>query len=220
MDYPPLVPDPLDEAVRLHELAVSAREDGRLEDARTLAAGSLEIFETESDPNSPDIANVLLCLAGVLHDLAKYIDAEPLYRRAVAIVSTWPDETSADIDLRRLRIQANGGLGTILRILGRYREAEAFLQTALSIAERTFDAGDPEIADAMNDLAVVYKYTGEFDKASALYRKALASIEKAGGASFLGFWIAWSQKPEAARSGIEHHCLARVAVPLRLSRGC
>lgn len=79
MAYPPRMPDPRDEAVRLHELAVSARGDGRLEDARTLASRSLRIFEIE-DPDSPDVANVLLCVAGVLHVLARYTDAEPLYR--------------------------------------------------------------------------------------------------------------------------------------------
>src|SRR5262245_15704971 len=111
MEYPRLVPDPLDEAVRLHELAVSARGDGRLEDAKTFASQSLQIFEAQDSPDSADVANVLLCVAGVLQDLARYIDAEPLYRRAAGIVSRWPEETSSDVDLQRLRIQAIGGLG-------------------------------------------------------------------------------------------------------------
>ena len=177
--------DPLDEAVRLHELAVAARDAGRLAEAEELATKSLHIFEAEAGPDNPvnpDVANVLLCLAGVHDDRADYVGAEPLYRRAADTVAKLPESDPGEVELQRLRMQAVGGLGTVLRILGRYGEAEPLLTRAVAIAERTFEGGDAEIADALNDLAVLYKYTGEFEKASNLYRRALTIVEQSKGA--------------------------------------
>jgi len=67
--------DPVDEAVRLHDLAVAAREDRRHDEAERLARESLTIFES-ADPESPDVANVLLCLAGTHEDRADYAAAQ------------------------------------------------------------------------------------------------------------------------------------------------
>ena len=191
--------DPLEEAVRLHELAVAARDEGRLGEAEDLATKSLEIFEVEAGPDNPDVANVLLCLAGLHDDRADYVGAEPLYQRAADIVAKLPESDPGEVELQRLRIQAVGGLGTVLRILGRYGEAEPLLKRAVAIAERTFGAHDAAVADVLNDLAVLYKYTGEFDKASRLYRRALKIVEQSAGA----------ETPQAATilhnmGGLEH----------------
>ena len=127
--------DPLDEAVRLHERAVAARDAGRLAEAEELATKSLHIFEAEAGPDNPvnpDVANVLLCLAGVHDDRADYVGAEPLYRRAADTVAKLPESDPGEVELQRLRMQAVGGLGTVLRILGRYGEAEPLLKRAAS----------------------------------------------------------------------------------------
>src|SRR6266852_4821123 len=119
--------DPVDEAVRLHDLAVAAREDRRHDEAERLARESLAIFES-ADPESPDVANVLLCLAGTHEDRAEYAAAH--------ILEQLP-ENRYDLDVQRLRMQAIDSLGNVLRALGRYREAEPRLKQALAIAERT-----------------------------------------------------------------------------------
>ena len=61
--YVPALPgDPIAQACRLHERALSCRDQGRLEEAGRLAWRALEILERELGPDDPDVANVLLCL--------------------------------------------------------------------------------------------------------------------------------------------------------------
>src|SRR5262245_21075671 len=68
--------DPLDEAVRLHDLAVSLRAEGRLREAAPLCRQALDVFESEARPNHPDIANILNELAGIYADQGDYAKAE------------------------------------------------------------------------------------------------------------------------------------------------
>jgi tetratricopeptide (TPR) repeat protein len=155
-DRTPQSADPIDEAVRLHDEAVSARERGSRDEAEVLATQALDILESNAGPDHPDVANVLLCLAGVHEDRAEYSAAEPRYRRAVRILNQAAEETS-DRDVQRLRMQAIGGLAGVCRALGRYGEAEPLLKQAIAIAKRTFGDDDAEVAGAMNDLGVLYK---------------------------------------------------------------
>src|SRR5207253_9237478 len=108
--------DPIDEAVRLHTLAVAAWERHRFENAERLATGSLRRFESVTGPVHPDVANVLLCLAGVHRDRGNYEAALRLFRRALRILRTLPEDRR-DLDVQRLRMQAIGGLGTMYRTL-------------------------------------------------------------------------------------------------------
>ena len=124
------------------------------------------------------MANVLLCLAGTHEDCAEYTAAHTRYQHAVQILEQLPENIS-DHDVQRLRMQAIGGVGNVLRALGRYHEAEPKLKERVAIAERTFGRDDAEVAGALNDLGVLYKYTGDFDKAGRLYRRALKIAEKA-----------------------------------------
>ncbi len=53
----------------------------------------------------------------------------------------------------------------------RYRQAEAKFLEALAEAKLGFDAKDPHIASAMNNLAEFYRNTSQFDKALDLYQQ-------------------------------------------------
>ena len=66
----------IDRAVRLHAEAVAALEAGAVSRARTLAAESLSLFEADSGPTHPDVANVLNCLSTVHEREAEYLEAE------------------------------------------------------------------------------------------------------------------------------------------------
>src|SRR6185295_15677614 len=113
----------IDKAVRLHGEALAAVEEGRLDSARSLAAEALELFERESGPLHPDVANVLNCLAIVHTHQADYRQAEACGRRSVEIMRDV--RTKADgADLDRLYVQSLTGLGNIERTLGRYADAE------------------------------------------------------------------------------------------------
>jgi tetratricopeptide (TPR) repeat protein len=62
-----------------------------------------------------------------------------------------------------------------LCVQGQYGQAEAMFQQALALAETVFapDVLEEALAPVLNNHAVLYKYSGQFDEAEQLYRRAL-----------------------------------------------
>jgi tetratricopeptide (TPR) repeat protein len=164
----------IEEAVRLHELAVRERMAGRPADALPRCIEALALLEQECDAPSPDVANVLNTLGSIRQDLSEYGDAEGAYRRAATILA---EIDSDDPVLVRLRVRTTANLAAIHRVQGRLDEAERGLLEAIIAAEAAFDPNGPELPSLLNDLAMVYKYAGRFDEAEALYRRALAALD-------------------------------------------
>jgi len=170
----------LDEATTLLQIATDYREYRWLDKAKRLARRALTIFERELGPAHPNVATVLLCLAGVHRDRTEYAAAEAHYRRAISILNRVSDE-QADPKLAKLRIELMRGLADVVCALGRHCEAETMLKQALAMAERNFGRHGVLSACILSDLGVCYIYTGQFEKASGLLRDALTIAEKAAG---------------------------------------
>lgn len=62
---------------------------------------------------------------------------------------------------------------------GRYQDAIVPAQRVLAIREKVLGPEHPNIATALNNLALLYKATGAYAKAEPLYQRALAIREKA-----------------------------------------
>ena len=170
----------IDKAVRFHGEALLALEEGRLDRARELATQALELFERESGPLHPDVANVLNCLATVHTQQADYREAEACSRRSVEIMREV--RTQADgPDLDRLYVQSLTGFGNTVRTLGRYADAEPVLKEAATVAETALGEGDEDFVSALNALGMLYKYSGRFDEAAALYDRAIRLAERING---------------------------------------
>lgn len=180
----------MEEARRLLDIATNFRESGWPVKAKRFAVRALGLVERECGPYHRDIVPVLLCLAGAREDLADYARAGADYRRADDILQLTHDPH--DLEAQRLRIRTIRGLASITRALGRHLQAEAMLKEALSLAEQTFGSKDGDVATAarpsgprgdvavaLNDLAVHYRHTGSYDKASGLHHRALAIAEHA-----------------------------------------
>jgi len=180
----------IEEARRLLDIATNFRESGWPVKAKRFAQRALAIVERECGAYHRDIVPVLLCLAGAREDLADYARAGADYRRADDILQHAED--SHDLEAQRLRIRTIRGLASITRALGRHLQAEAMLKEALTLAEQTFGSkhGDMttaepsagargDVAGALNDLAVHYRHTGSYEKASYLHHRALAIAEQA-----------------------------------------
>jgi tetratricopeptide (TPR) repeat protein len=157
----------IDRAVELHGDALRALEDVQLQRALDLAGEALEIFERESGPLHPDVANVLNCLARIHEQLADYPAAESASRRAVAIMRDVRMQVS-DPDVERLYVHSLIGLGNMTRVLGRYDEAEPILRDAIERAESALGPDDDDLSSALNSLGMLFKYTGRFDEAASL----------------------------------------------------
>ena len=163
-----------------HGEALAAFDAGHVERAQTLASESLELFERDSGPFHPDVANVLNCLAR-LHDArAEYHEAEACCRRSVDIMRRVRMQAQG-LDIERLYVQSLTRLGDIERTFGRYVEAERCLREAIALAETSLGVEDEDLVTALNSLGVVFKYSGRFDEAAALYNRALQIAERNSG---------------------------------------
>jgi len=101
-----------------------------------------------------------------------YDEAEPLFRRALAIVekTLGPEHPKVATGLNNL--------AEVLRATGRYDEAKPLYRRALAIGEKTLGPEHPSVATRLNNLAGLLEDTGRHDEAEPLYRHALAIDEK------------------------------------------
>ena len=137
--------------------------------AEALSAQLLARIDSgQSQLQAVDQASALIGRGNALNLLGRGAEAEPLLRRALALVPT--DRANA-----RMRAAANGQLGQILQNLGRLDEAEAYLRESLAISEA--NGFDPyRISRDQNNLAGVLAMQGRFAEALALHRPAIATF--------------------------------------------
>src|SRR5579884_4270524 len=164
--------DPIDVAVELHDRAEECRRLGEYRHAQAFCRQSIRLLSRYSGKDHPDVANVLNTLGHIQQQLGDYRSAEQSQRRAAGIIDAIP-ANEADPDLERVRVQAWTGLANTLRMQGKYKEAEPLFRKALQHAKERED-----VCSILNNLGVLYKYTRKFDKAEAVYRRALALAEK------------------------------------------
>ena len=62
---------------------------------------------------------------------------------------------------------------------GRYDDAVPLAERVLAIREKTLGAEHPEVATALNNLALLYRVKGDYGRAEPLYQRTLAIEEKA-----------------------------------------
>jgi tetratricopeptide (TPR) repeat protein len=70
-------------------------------------------------------------------------------------------------------------VGFYLSEHGRYTDAEATYQRVLAIQEKTLGSEHPDVANSVQNLAVLYHEQGQYRKAEPLYERARATREKA-----------------------------------------
>jgi tetratricopeptide (TPR) repeat protein len=119
-----------------------------------------------------EAARLLDRTAIYLQDEARYTEAEPLYKRALAIReqvlgSEHPD-TASVLD----------NLAGVYRDQGKYTEAELLYQRALVIREQILGPEHLYTSITLNNLARLYRDQGRFAEAEPLYQRALAIREQ------------------------------------------
>jgi tetratricopeptide (TPR) repeat protein len=68
--------------------------------------------------------------------------------------------------------------GRIAHDLGRYQEAQGYLEQALAIRKKSLGPDHPDVATSLNNLAALYHSQGQYAKAEPLYQQALAIWKK------------------------------------------
>jgi tetratricopeptide (TPR) repeat protein len=108
-----------------------------------------------------------------LKSRAEFGQAEPLYRRALAIdeASYGPDHPEVAADLNNL--------AQLLQDTNRLGEAEPLMRRALDIDEASYGSNHPDVASDLNNLAQLLQDTNRLGEAEPLMRRAL-DIDEAG----------------------------------------
>jgi tetratricopeptide (TPR) repeat protein len=156
-------------AIELYERAAALFAAGSWAGAERAALEARDRFLREDGPDSPDAANVSNLLSRIAAAVGQYARSGDHARAAWEIMERLGDRCTG-VEAEAIRLQALGNAGTALRSRGLYAEAEPWLKLAIVYAEKS----GLSAASHWNDLAVLYKYTGRFDEAERLYRKALA----------------------------------------------
>jgi CHAT domain-containing protein/Flp pilus assembly protein TadD len=138
-----------------------------------LPAAAQETEITTPDRQGVDEADRLNQQAVQFYRQGRYADAEPLFKRALAIreKALGPDHPDIATSLNNL--------AGLYRQQGRYADAEPLFKRSLAIYEKALGPDHPDVATALGNLALLYNNQGRYADAEPLYKRALAIDEKA-----------------------------------------
>jgi CHAT domain-containing protein/Tfp pilus assembly protein PilF len=144
--------------------------------AEALPLAQAMVAQLEKGPPNRDLAGAINNLAQVYGDLGRDAEAEPLYKRALAIM-----EKSGGLDSADIAPELNNLAALYQRQL-RYAEAEPLFKRALAIREKALGAAHPDVGQSLNNLATNFEKQERHSESEALTRRALAIYQKIPGA--------------------------------------
>ncbi|MBI4749669.1 MAG: tetratricopeptide repeat protein [Acidobacteria bacterium] len=173
-------------------LDLSVEQQGIDVVVRLLGPGGKQLIEVDS-PNGPDGPEPVVLIVNQSGTYTLEIEApDPAASTGKYQVKCEPLHRATPQDQKRARqIQAGNEFnrllneGTALRQAGKYQNAQAVLQQAVTLAEQIFGPEHMDTAAAYNNLADVFASTDDFSKAESLYKRALAICEKIAGPEHL-----------------------------------
>jgi nephrocystin-3 len=153
-----------------------------LAEERRMGKAYVEAFETWS--RAPGREDTLISyaaneLALFLKGAGLYAEAEPLYRRALAIA-----ERSYGADHPEVATGLNNFAGLLLAT-NRLAEAEPLIRRALAINEQSYGNDHPEVAWHLNSLAILLMKSNRLAEAELLLRRACRITERSFGQDHL-----------------------------------
>ena len=120
----------------------------------------------------PRYATTLNDLAEAYKAQGRLAEAEPLYRRSLAIREKILGPEHPDV------AGALNNLAGLYRLQGLYANAEPLLRRALAIREKSLGPEHGDVAQSLNNLAALYGAEQRYADAEPLYERALAMREK------------------------------------------
>jgi len=119
-----------------------------------------------------EAAHLLNQAAYYLDHRARYREAEPLYKRALAINEEQMGAEHPDT------ARSLNNLAGLYETQGKYAETEPLYKRALAIYEEQMGAEHPDTAVSLNNLARLYDTQGKYAEAEPLYKRALRIYEQ------------------------------------------
>lgn len=149
------------------------RTAGKYSEALLLAQSMVDALEKTS--NSRDLAAALNNLAQIHADQGHDDQAEPLYRRAIALMEKGTGQGSVEI------APLLNNLAALHQRQSRFAEAEPLFKRALAVREQALSREHPDVGQSLNNLATYYVKQQRHAEAEPLFRRALAIYQKAAG---------------------------------------
>ena len=141
---------------------------GNQEAAEKLLREAADLQRRGSSPGSLELAQSIERLGMTLVNQARYKEAEPLLREAVAMVrSLVPGGVHPILD------DTLNDLAYFLYETGKFPEAAQLFKESLDINQRLLGDRHPDIAISMNNLAFVLQDSGDLVAAEKYYQQAL-----------------------------------------------
>jgi len=153
---------------------IALSEAGKYAEAIALAQTMVAELE-KSQSNSRDYAGALNNLAQLYAQTGRDAEAEPIYKRAIAVMEKTNGLDSADIAPELTNLAA------LYQRQSRYDEAEPLFKRALALWERAHGPSHPDVGKALNNLATLYEREDRHADAEPLLRRALVIYQKAAG---------------------------------------
>jgi CHAT domain-containing protein/Tfp pilus assembly protein PilF len=162
-----------DDRARFSSLQRQASElfqAGKFSDAIAIVQELLRLCEKTFGPDDANTAQALMNLADMYDSTGDYSKAQPLLQRALEIY----EKLSGPSTARHLN-----DLAARYESMGDPAKAEPLYQRALKIREQARGPDDPNTAQALNNLALLYLDSmGDYAKAEPLFQRALKIFEK------------------------------------------
>jgi serine/threonine-protein kinase len=117
----------------------------------------------------PRVADVLLDLGEIEHNLGKLPEMEKHYREALAIKQSWYGKEHPDTALAMIAV----GQALYYQGPSRYDEAAAFAQEGVDIQSRLLGKMHPEVAQGLGVLSTMELKRGHLDAAEADFHRVL-----------------------------------------------
>ena len=140
--------------------------------AASFKEATLSLVNSALGPDAPETATALNNLALTYQYLARYMEAEPLYRQAIEIGEKTLGKDHPDVATRYRH------LASLLQEQGKYGQAEPLYRRGIEIDEKVFGKDHPNVAIRYNGLAGLHEAQGKHDQAEPLYRRAIEIGEK------------------------------------------
>ena len=144
--------------------------------AEALPLAQAMVAQLEKGPPSRDFAGALNNLAQVYGDMGRDAEAEPLYKRSLAVM-----EKAAGLDSADMAPELNN-LAALYQRQFRYAEAEPLFRRALALREKALPPGHPDVGQSLNNLATLYERQDRHADSEPLFKRALAIYQKTPGA--------------------------------------
>ena len=146
---------------------VAAYQRGNYAEAEKQFKAALKTAEAFA-PQAPRLATSLNNLAAFYHDQSKYAEAEPLYKRALAIWgrALGPQHPGVATSLNNL--------ARLYRAQRRYAEAAPLHKRALTIWEKALGPEHPKVTQSLENYAVLLRKIGRGAEATKMEARVKA----------------------------------------------